>query len=71
MAKAPIEMPLDDVAWTPLSGEKQPESALPYATHEGVLKIGDFKLRCYQLNTGQCVFNADDVERFFGGLDVA
>lgn len=36
-----------------------------YATHEATLEIGDSTLRCYQLNDGQRVFDADDVHAFF------
>jgi hypothetical protein len=31
------------------------------------LPIGDARLRCYRLNTGQRVVDADDVREFFGG----
>lgn len=41
---------------------------LPYATHEGEMEIMGHKLRCYRLNTGQAVVNADDAHAFFGGL---
>lgn len=40
---------------------------LPFATHTGVMEIMGKKLRCYRLNTGQIVFNAEDVRDFFGG----
>ena len=66
MSKTPIEILLDRVEWTaaePL--EDLSKAAMPYATHEGVLEIFGHKLRCYRLNTGQAVFNADDVEGFF------
>jgi len=63
--KTPIEMMLDAIEWRPCEGEVDHSSDLPYATHEGVLRIGDLELRCYRLNTGQCIFDAADIENFF------
>jgi len=36
-----------------------------YATHEGILKFAGAEFRVYQLNDGQRVFDASDIERFF------
>lgn len=66
---APIERLLDTVEWRALDAPTDPPSELPYATHEGVLSFGEFKLRCYQLNTGERVFDGDDVEAFFAGAE--
>ena len=69
MSKTPIEALLEQVDWKPTGGAAEhQESDLPYATHEGIVKIGDMELRCYQLNTGQVILNADDVHKFFGGV---
>lgn len=65
--KTPIETMLDRVEWK-ATGAVDRESALPYATHEGVFTIGDASLRCYRLNTGEAVFNADDFREQFSGL---
>lgn len=66
MAKTPVEMLMDSADWTAV--DVQPaEDGLPYATHEGVLRLGGFSLRCYRLNTGEAVFHADDVNAFFAG----
>ena len=62
--KTPIEMMLDGIEWRPCEGVVDHSSDL-YATHEGVLRIGDLELRCYTLNTGQPVFSAEDIENFF------
>ena len=65
--KTPIEQMLDTVVWT--AGEAAPHAPDElYATHEGVLGIGGVKLRCYRLNNGQTVFDADDFRAFFGDL---
>lgn len=68
--KPPIEMMLDGVVWTAM-GEDHParDDSVPYATHEGVLEIGGHSLRCYRLSTGQAVFNADDINGFFGFIN--
>lgn len=68
MSKTPIEMMLDGVEWVPCSAEREGCEDLPYATHEGVLEIGDFRLRCYRLSNGQAVFHADDIKAAFGDL---
>lgn len=70
MSKKPIEMMLDGVEWREAEPGKAgtPDEEMPYATHHGVLEIAGHKLRCYRLNTGQAVFNADDVRDFFGGV---
>lgn len=68
--KTPIEMMLDGIAWTAVVPDRPegPDNSdgVPFATHEGVLKIGDMPpLRCYRLSNGQSVFNADDLQAFF------
>lgn len=40
---------------------------LPYPTHSGVLEIVGRKLRCYRLNTGEAIFDADDFNAFLEG----
>jgi hypothetical protein len=68
--KTPIELMLDDVEWkaSERSAPVDSDSGLPYATHEGVLELCGKSVRCYRLNTGQAVFNADDLDflEFFG-----
>lgn len=66
MARSPIEMMLDGATWRPLPPIEKTGEDIPHATHEGVLKIGDETLRCYQLSNGQRVFAEEDVCRFFG-----
>lgn len=62
---APIERLLDTVEWQKLPPPRA-DNGLPFATHEGVLEFGEARLRCYQLSTGVRVFDADDIEAFFG-----
>lgn len=67
MSKAHIESALDGVRWVAVASEPpEGSSDLPYVTHEGVLSIAGFDLRCYQLSDGQRVLDADDVRAFFG-----
>lgn len=67
----PIERMLDAVEWR-VTGV-QPDGELPYATHEGILYIGDVALRAYQLSDGQRVIDADDLTEFlmFGAVERA
>lgn len=70
MSKKPIDILLDRVEWKPLpTTEEPPTTTLPYATHEGLLSLGEGlpTLQCFQLNTGERVVAADDVQKFFGG----
>lgn len=65
--KTPIEMVFDGVEWFAIPGANPVDDGIPVATHWGVLKILDMSLRCYQLNTGQRVFDVDDINRFLRG----
>lgn len=66
MSKAPIDLLMDTVNWTQREGN--PPSDGLYATHEGVVDIGGFKLKVYRLNDGRAVIDAEDMDAFFGGL---
>ncbi len=70
----PIDAMLETVEWTPTKRAENPAGpmdGIPYATHSGVLEIAGAKLRCYRLNNGHTVFDADDMREFFGDfLDV-
>lgn len=58
---------LDGIQWVPVPPPDVLEDGVLYATHEGCLEVSGAKLRCYQLNNGQRVFNPDDVYAFFEG----
>jgi hypothetical protein len=60
-------MMMDGVAWRVCEGETPADDGIPYATHEGELDIMGIKLKCYQLNDGRRVFDADAVNELFGG----
>ena len=63
--KSPIETLLDQVEWKGMP-HSDSTGELPYATHEGVMRIGDFDFKCYQLNNGQRVISKESLETFFG-----
>lgn len=64
MPKTPIEMMLGGVQWIAVDPPDD-ISDLPYATHEGVLNLLGMDLKCYRLSTGQAIFDAEDMEKFF------
>jgi hypothetical protein len=64
----PMDAALDAVNWVVLDN-KPGSRGLPYATHSGVLSIGNFELRCYRLNDGRAILHADDVNAFFAGTE--
>ena len=61
----PIEHLLDAVEWEVLDTETLVYDGA-FATHKGVFRIGETEFLVYQLNTGQRVFDAESVQRFFG-----
>jgi hypothetical protein len=56
---------LEGVAWEVVAAPDTGSNML-YATHSGVFELAGMKLRCYRLNDGRAIFNADDFNRFFG-----
>lgn len=68
----PIDRMLDVVQWRELPQPHVSMAGDPdalYATHEGEIGIEGQTIRCYVLNDGQRVFDADSVEAFFGAAD--
>lgn len=65
MSKKPIDLMMDAVEWIAADPTIEHAPDAVYATHEGILRIEDFEFRCYQLNTGERVLHAEDIERFF------
>jgi hypothetical protein len=58
---------LDQVDWRPVPHDTPAvASAGPYATHEGVLSTPLGDIPCYQLSSGERVFDAEAVARVFG-----
>lgn len=69
--KSPIEMLIDQntefkhVTGNGIHDSAERDQLMPYATHEGVFKFMDHEIRCYKLNTGDTVFNSEDIEKLF------
>jgi hypothetical protein len=62
---SPIEILLEQVNWELVNTDKEAHpNNLPFATHKGVLEIAGISLRCYRLNDGRAIFDADDVNTF-------
>jgi hypothetical protein len=57
------------VQWTPvpLADDAGQDPTQPYATHQGVLELpGLGRVPCYQLNTGEPVFDLEVLEQLLG-----
>ncbi len=63
----PIDIMMRDVDWQEIKVENPPQKEL-YATHEGILKIGDIELRCNVLNNGRTFILVEYFERFFSAM---
>lgn len=56
----------NNVDWASVEAPANPEG-MPYPTHQGILDIMGHQFRCYRLNTGEAIINADDFAAFFNG----
>jgi hypothetical protein len=65
---APIETVMEALPWTVVENPDKGDGTLPYVTHHGVLSIAGLTLRCYQLNDGRRIFDADDLRPMFEAL---
>ena len=61
---------LDNVKWEVVPPPTDNHDNLPYPTHEGVLEIAGHKLKCFVLNTGERVIDADSVWNFLGLMNL-
>lgn len=64
MEKLPVEIMVDNVAVHKVPKPPNLKEGDLYATHEGVLDLGGFKMKCFILNNGQRILDAEDVEKF-------
>ena len=58
---------MESVEWTE-TDSKTSDDGMPYATHSGVMELMGHKLRCYRLNDGRAIFDADDFAAFLAHL---
>ena len=61
----PINKLLDAVEFTPLN-HTPPTDGSNYATHEGVLQIGEISITVYVINTGERIIPAAEMDKIFG-----
>jgi predicted solute-binding protein len=68
MSRTNLEAMFDNVEWEKvkieLTDEQKANSPL-YATHQGVLQVGDKTIRVYQLNNGSRILDKEDADKFF------
>lgn len=62
---APINEMIDKVV-KPVPKPANLKEGDTYATHEGILKLGDIELEVFLLNTGQRIISEESLKKFFG-----
>lgn len=67
--ETPIEKMVNDVEMTPIVGNDrlEAEDTTIYATHTGILKIGDASFEVVQLSDGRRIITEESIVDFFGG----
>lgn len=68
--KSPIDILLDKfVDYVPIdNSDIDTTNGLPYATHEGIMKIGDFEIKVVVLNDGRRIIEESEMEKFWNYL---
>jgi hypothetical protein len=58
---------LSNVQWEIIDPPVQSErnDSVPHATHRGVVELGPFRLRVYQLSNGMRLIDAEDLAKLF------
>lgn len=65
--KKPIDIMMDAVDWKE-TNQKPNKEGIPFATHTGILKIGEITLDVCVLNTGVSIIAQDSLEKMFGKI---
>jgi hypothetical protein len=60
----PFDKLFDEAEWKPTGNDGVSPDGIPYATHEGIIRLGGFELKCARLSTGQTVIDSDSLKRF-------
>jgi len=68
MSKLPIDILLDQVEWKPITVRQDLSDEMPYATHQGILKVGDIEMEVVQLSNGMRVIPEQSLIKFFTEL---
>lgn len=61
----PIEKAMSEIDLTPTGAQPNDES-LPYATHTGIMKIGEIEIEVNVLNDGRRIISEDALTKIFG-----
>lgn len=67
-------LPVDKVIDSVVTENKKPKNLKEnsiWATHSGVLKIGEIELRCHVLSNGMRIFDKDDIDKYFGDITMS
>ena len=65
--KTLIDRILDAVDWQENIPPEHPGD-IPWATHSGVMIIGNNRIKVHQLSNGMRVIDVEDLERLFGAV---
>ena len=66
----PIDKMMSMVEWVPTGQNSSESDGMPYATHSGVLDLFGTPMKCFRLNTGEAVFDADDFAQLFENMGI-
>lgn len=59
----PIEKLIQNIVMTKVDMPTKFQKDMPYVTHEGILELGEIKIKVFQLNTGLRVIPEKELER--------
>ena len=62
----PFDQVLDRIDFQPLPAPDSVEDDLPYATHSGILKLGEASIKVFVLSNGRRVIDERDLRAFLG-----
>ena len=55
------------VEWHPHQASLNSNQGTYDVTHQGILKVNTFEIRCYRASDGMSALDMEDIERFFRG----
>lgn len=58
---------LRGIEWHPHQASLTSNEGVYDATHQGILKVNTFEIRCYRASDGIPAMDIEDIERFFRG----
>lgn len=63
-SKSQLDRILDSLEYTPVDVNPN-KDGIPYATHEGILNLGEISIRVIVLNTGQRIIPESELSKIF------